>query len=171
MIPRKATSVIFLCFSIVVAFSNYLKGNYQYCLFTVFFIASVLSSGKISLYSEIIGVVATAVYIMAFQIFHVGLFGMILSAILFSTLGVTLRTVRIYIYSTIPIVAICSYFQYMRFENMLIRSALDSGLYAVCSLCVYIALQDYIANNIDKALGIAQEAIAIAKKGLKDGDK
>jgi hypothetical protein len=171
MIPRKATAVIFLCFSIVVAFANYLKGEYQYVVFTVPFIASVLSFGKISRYAEILGVFATAVYIMSFQIFHVGLFGMLLSSILFSTLGLKLRTVRIYIYSTIPIVWVCSYFQYIQSENMIIRASLDSGLYCVCSFIVYIVLQDYIASNIGKALGIAQEAIAIAKKGLKDGEQ
>jgi len=169
MIPRKATAIIFLCFSIVVAFSNYLKGEYQYILFTVPFIASVISTGKISRYTEIIGVIATSVYIMAFQIFHVGLFGMLLSSILFSTLGVKLLTVRIYIYSTIPIVAVCSYFQFIQSENMVIRALLDASLYSVCSFCVYIALQDYIANNVGMVLNIAREAISIAKKGLNDG--
>jgi hypothetical protein len=171
MIPRKATAVMFLCFSIVVAFTNYLKGEYQYIVFTIPFIASVLSFGKISRYAEIIGVIATAIYIMACQIFHVGLFGMLLSSILFSTLGVKLRTVRIYMFATIPIVAICSYFQYIQSENMVMRALLDSGLYLICSTIIYIALQEYISYNVGKALGIAQEAIDIAKKGLKDGDK
>jgi hypothetical protein len=169
MIPRKATAVIFLCFSVVVAFSNYLRGEYQYILFTIPFIFSTISNGKMSRYAEILGVFATAVYIMGFQIFHVGLFGMLLSAILFSTLGLKLRTVRIYIYLTVPVVFVCSYIQFIQSENMVIRALLDSGIYSVCSFCVYIALQDYIASNVSKVIDIAEEAIKIAKKGLKNG--
>lgn len=169
MIPRKATAWVFLAFSVLVAFKNYLNSEYQYSLFVIPFIAAILSSGRISRVCEIVGIMSTSVYTMAFQRFHVGLFGMIISSIFFFTLGFKLRTARIYIYSTTFIVAICSYFQYIQSENMLLRAAFDAGIYSVCSFCVYIALQDYISSNVKEAVIVAKEAIEIAKKEIKDG--
>lgn len=169
MIPRKATAAIFLVFSVVVAFKNYLNGEYQYTLFVVPFIAAILSAGRISRVCEIVGIFVTSIYVMAFQIFHVGLFGMIISSVFFFTLGCRLRSARIYIYSTIPIVAICSYFQFIQSENMLLRASFDAAIYAVCSFCVYIALQEYISSNVIEAVSVAKEAIEIAKKEIKDG--
>ena len=164
MIPRKATAIIFLAFGVVVAFKNYLSGEYQYTLFTMPFIAAILSTGRVSRVCEIVGILATSIYVMAFQIFHVGLFGMIISSIFFFTLECKLRTARIYIYSTTPIVAICSYFQFIQSENMLLRASFDAGIYAVCSFCVYIALQDYISSNVIKAMKIASRALDIAER-------
>lgn len=164
MIPRKATAAIFLAFSIAVAFKNYLAGEYQYTLFTVPFIAAILSTGRVSRVCEISGILATSTYVMAFQIFHVGLFGMIISSIFFFTLGCKLRTARVYIYSTTPIVTVCSYFQFIQSENMLLRASFDAGIYAVCSFCVYIALQEYISSNVIKAMKIASRAINIAER-------
>lgn len=167
MIPRKATAAIFLAFSVVVAFKNYLNGEYQYTLFAIPFFAALLSAGRISRVCEIVGIFVTSIYVMAFQIFHVGLFGMIISSIFFFTLGCKLRSARIYIYSTIPVVAICSYFQFIQSENMLLRASFDAAIYAVCSFCVYIALQDYISSNVVKAMEIASRALDIAERDDK----
>lgn len=167
MIPRKATAAIFLAFSIVVAFKNYLNGEYQYTLFAIPFIAAVLADKYTSRVCEIVGIMGISIYIMAFQIFHVGLFGMVISSIFFFTLGCKLRSARIYIYSTIPVVAICSYFQFIQSENMLLRASFDAAIYSVCSFCVYIALQDYISSNVVKAMEIASRALDIAERDDK----
>lgn len=164
MIPRKATAWVFFAFSVLVAFKNYLNGEYQYIFFTIPFIAAVLSDKYTSRVCEIVGIIGISIYVMAFQIFHVGLFGMIISSIFFFTLGCKLRTARIYIYSTTIAVAICSYFQFIQSENMILRALFDSLIYAVCSFCVYIALQDYIASNVKKAIDIAERAIEVAER-------
>lgn len=169
MIPRKATSAVFLAFSVVVAFKHYLNAEYQYILLTLPFFASVISCCKVSRLFEIAGLLIASIYIMAFQVFHVGMILSIISSIFFFTLGVKLRTARIYIYSSTIIVGVCSYFQFMRFENMLLRSAFDAGIYSVLSFCVYIALQEYISANVKEAVDVAKEAIEIAKKEIKDG--
>lgn len=164
MIPRKATAWIFLAFSVLVVFKNYLNGEYQYILLVIPFIAAVLSREKISQISEIVGLLASSVYIMSSQVFHVGLFLMIISSIFFFTLGIKLRTARVYIGITVLIVAVCSYFQFIQSENMILRALFDSLIYAVCSFCVYIALQDYIASNVKKAIDIAERAIEVAER-------
>jgi hypothetical protein len=164
MIPRKTTAVIFLAFSVVVAFKNYLVGEYQYTLFTIPFIAAVLSDLRISRVCEVAGLVATSCYIMAAQVFHVGMIGMIMSAVFFFTLGYNLRVARIYIFSSMVIVGVCSYFQFIKAESMILRAIFDSAIYAVCSFCIYIALQDYISSNVNKAFDIAKRAIDIAER-------
>lgn len=164
MIPRKATAWVFLAFSVLVAFKNYINGEYQYILITLPFIAAVLSESRISRICEVVGLVATSCYIMAFQVFHVGMIGMVISSVFFFTLGYNLRIARIYIFASIAVVSICSYYQYIRVENMLLRASYDAGLYAVCSFCVYIALQDYISSNVVKAMEIASRAIDIAER-------
>jgi hypothetical protein len=171
MIPRKTTAVIFLAFSVVVAFKNYLIGEYQYALFTIPFIAAVLSDLRISRVCEVVGLVATSCYIMACQVFHVGMIGMVISTVFFFTLGYNLRIARIYIFCSISVVFACSYFQFIKADNMLLRAALDTALYSVSAFCVYIALQEYISANVKEAVSVAKEAIEIAKKEIKDGQR
>jgi len=169
MIPRKATAAIFLAFSVVVAFKHYIIGEPQYTLLTIPFFAALISNNKISKYSELIGLLITSCYIMAFQVFHVGMVIMIISTVFFFTFGHTLRIARVYILVSIVIVFMCSYFQFIKAENMLFRAVFDSALYAVLSFTVYIALQDYISSNVIDAVNVAKEAIKIAKKEIRDG--
>lgn len=171
MIPRKATAVLFLFFSIVVAFYNYLNTEYQYILFTLPFFMSILLSDKHGRFVELVGVIASAVYIMIAREIYIGIMGMLVAACMFFAMGYSLKKARIYVYATTIIVAVSAYYHAYDGSRRLAIAILDGGIYFVCVACIYIALQYHILHFINKAneaISIAHEAINMSNKGKGD---
>ncbi|MGV0982612.1 MAG: hypothetical protein ACOYB0_09645 [Polynucleobacter sp.] len=182
MIPRRATAIVFLCFTIVVAFYNALLNQFQYIPFVIPFALAVLLKGKPAQMAESFGITCAAIYIVVFQLLHVGIMGMLVAAAMFYTLGVPRRTERIYLYSTTAILFFASLLRNNGYPIQPLRASLDAGIYAVCSFCIYVAIQNHIAeakqekplsdkciDTLEEAVKIANEAITIAKSGKQNG--
>ena len=171
MIPRKATAVLFLFFSIVVAFYNYINAEYQYILLTLPFFIAIFLSDKSSRFAELFGVVVSAIYIIVSREIYIGIMGMLVAACMFFAMGFSLRKARIYVYITTAIVGLSAYYQAYDSTRKLAISILNSGIYFVCVACIYIALQYHILQFVEKAneaILIAREVIDRSNKGKGD---
>jgi hypothetical protein len=182
MIPRKATIVLFLVLSIIVAFYNCLIGRFQYLTFIVPFALAFLIKGRAAYIIEVFGIAIAATYVMLFQVLPIGILGMIVSAVMFFTLAPTLRLRRVFLYFTTAIVFCAAYFNLSFVSNNLVSAGLAAMLYAVCAFCIYIALQYYALDarndkpladkcieTLEKSATIAQDALNIAKRGASHG--
>jgi len=167
MIPRKATAILFLFFSIVVVFYNYVNAEYQYILLTLPFFIAIFLSDKTSRMSELIGVVISAVYIIVSREIYIGIMGMLVAACMFFAMGYSLRKARIYVYATTFIVSISAYFNAYDITRRLAISILDGGIYFVCVACIYISFQYHLLQFADKA----NEAIFIAREVMDRSNK
>ncbi|MFA5130486.1 MAG: hypothetical protein WC477_06280 [Patescibacteria group bacterium] len=171
MIPRKATAFLFLFFSIAVAFYNYLIGRYEHTFLTIPFIVACLSHDKISRISELIGVALSATYLIVFGELYIGIMGMIVATCMFFAMGYSLRKARVYVCITTLIVGISAYYQAYDEGRRIVISLLNSGIYFVCSACIYIAFQSHIDRFnkvIDEAHDLAKDVIDHIK-GQSDG--
>ena len=171
MIPRKATAVLFLFFSIVVAFYNYINAEYQYILLTLPFFIAIFLSDKSSRFAELFGVVVSAIYIIVSREIYIGIMGMLVAACMFFAMGFSLRKARIYVYITTAIVGLSAYYQAYDEGRRIIISVLNAGIYFVCSACIYIAFQSHIDRFnkvIDDVHDLAKDAIDHIK-GQSDG--
>jgi hypothetical protein len=182
LIPRKATIILFLVFSIIVAFYNCLIGRYQYLIFIAPFLVALILKGKYAYIVEVFGIVAAAMYVMIFQVVAIGILGMIVAASIFYTLAPTLRARRIYLYFTTLIVFISAYINLSFVSNSILSAGMNALLYAVCAFCIYVAIQHYALDvkgdkpladkcieTLEKSATIAQDALNIAKRGASHG--
>jgi hypothetical protein len=155
MTPKKATVILFLCFSIIVAFLNFLVGNYQYMLFIIPFAMGCAFNGRLSKLFEIIGLYAVAFYIITFDNINMGLMLFVVSSVFVFTSTTKLRTARIYIYSTAALIFAVSYIRFDGGADRAVHAMLDAMFFLVGSgslYCViYRALHD--AKTNDKPLG------------------
>lgn len=138
--PDRATVIMFLCFSIIVAYLNVLVGNYQYVAFTIPFIFAAVTKGRLSKIAEIIGLYFIAIYIMAFETTDMGIMMFVVTAVFFFVSTEKLLASRIYMYITAALVATISYIRFDTGADRVVHAALDSGLFAVGSGALYCVI-------------------------------
>jgi hypothetical protein len=165
MIPRKATIVLFLVLSIIVAFYNCLIGRFQYLTFIVPFSLAFLIKGRAAYIIEVFGIAIAATYVMLFQVLPIGILGMIVSAVMFFTLAPTLRLRRVFLYFTTAIVFCAAYFNLSFVSNNLV----SAGLAAMLDARNDKPLADKCIETLEKSATIAQDALNIAKRGASHG--
>jgi hypothetical protein len=178
MIPRKIVTALFLAFSIVIAFYDFLQGKPQYIPFIFPFAIALALKGKAGMTVEALGVLAVAVYLMIAQALYIGIMGMIIAAVLFFTLGCRRGVIHAYIYATSFIVGIGAYVNPFGGVHAELAVFLTATIYYVCVFAVHIALDNYIEEvrnakpldskcieALEKARDTAREAVAIAKQG------
>lgn len=177
MIPRKIVTALFLSFSIVIAFYNFLQDKPQYIPFVLPFAISIALKGKSGMTVEAFGVLAVAVYLMIAQALYIGIMGMIIAAALFFTLGYKRGVIHAYIYLSSVIVGICAYINPYGGVNEELAVFLTATIYYVCVFAIHIALDNYIEEirgskpldskcieALEKARDTAREAVQIAKE-------
>jgi hypothetical protein len=155
MIPRKATAVLFLCFTIIVAFFNILIGKYQHTLFIIPFALACVLNGRKSKIFEIAGLMSVFFYLMIWSNEEIGIMGLIITSVFMFSLTQKLRTSRIYIYATAALIFSVSYIRFNGGADRAVHAMLDTMFFLVGSgslYCViYRALHD--AKTNDKPLG------------------
>lgn len=177
MIPRRTITLLFLAFAILIGFYNALLGKYIYCGFIVPFAIASFVELRIAKHIELFGMLIVAIYIMAFESLYVGIMLMIVCAIFFLLLGMSREKERIFIYSTAPIVWLCSFVNPYDAPGYILGAGLDMSLYLLVALCVHIAIDHYkseIKNEkpldfkcldaLERARDTAREALEIAKE-------
>lgn len=140
MIPAKATAIIFLCFSIVVAFANLLIDNLQHLIFIVpFALACILKDTKSRLL-EIIGLYMVSVYLLCFATVIYGIMALVITAVFLIVFIKRRLFSRLYIYINTLLVCVVSFVKYGPEGNAAAHALLDAMLFAVGAISIYCAL-------------------------------
>lgn len=183
MIPRRTVTALLLAFAILIAFYNALLGKYEYALFTVPFFVAMLCPKKVSRAAELAGLLIASVYLMAFQALYIGIMGMIVSAVFALLLGMPHVAARAYIYATTLLVGLATFFNPYEYPSLALASGLAAGLYFICALSLYIAIDHYTMElkkskpleekyieTLEKLRDTAREAVNLAKEGCNHGE-
>lgn len=178
------SSILFLMFSILTAFSNILIGEYQYCIFIIPFVFSIVAGRKLSAIFEIIGLFIIATYLIYCQDISIGIMVMMVSSILF--FGVTEKEKIIYtkIILCSIVIFIASFFNIKNTESIIVRSTMNSIIYIIGVIAVYNRFTIYrhrarragegieqrYLNVLDELMSVAHDSIEALKK-MQGGPK
>lgn len=182
MTLERAASVIFICFSMLVAFSNVYIGEYQYIIFIIPFIVSLSMKDKIRTFCESLGLVIISSYLIFCQDSNVGIMGMLVSTLI--VLGIHKTNTHLYIQIVISaaIIFTASVLNYSGPEQITVRAFKNSCIYVVCIFAVYFKFKQYsdriklksipidqkYLEVIDQLVEVAHESIDALKK-MQDG--
>lgn len=181
MIQKRTTSVLYLCFSILVAFSNALTGEPYFFIFCIPFIIAISVKDKLSKIFEFIGLFIISVI----TIFSMGINTGILIFSITTALFYTMTLKKQYCYSFIAIGALlvcaASCVNPTITNSRVVSSFLYSSVYIVASSCFYVyskeirakdpkncALEQKYIDLIDQLSDVAHESIDALKK-MQDG--
>lgn len=178
MIPKKATAIVFFCFSLIVAFFNILIGQFQYIVFIIPFALACLFSGKKSRVFEIIGLYFVCIYYVIFNDLQMGMVFLIVTSTFVYTLNEKKIHSYLYICITVIVIFTASYVRFTEGANKIVHAMLDCMFFLVGSVSIYCAIdrsnsenkikntpldQKYI-NTLEELLKIAHESIDIIKR-------
>lgn len=178
----KATSIILLCFSIIVAFVNILFNNYLAVPLVIPFAIACLLNGRCSMIFNIAGLVIVGgcvcfigsayIGIMIFTVASCLLFSLDLKSI-YSKLIIILLSIIVFISAFID----------GESQNKYIHALLNSMLYLGCSSALFINVFEYVKKHtyskqldqkyldvLDDLTKIAHESIDMLKSLQNEGD-
>lgn len=177
MISRRVVTWLFLAFTLVIAFYNFLLGRIQYSFFAFPFIVSAILRNKPGLIVEALGVLAISVYLMLAQALYIGMMGAVIAAVLFFALGMKRGIVHVYIYLSSVVVGFCAAINPYGYQSESMEVLLTAIIYYVCVFAIHIALDNYIEEirgakpldskcieALEKARDTAREAVQLAKE-------
>jgi hypothetical protein len=179
---EKSASILFLCFSILVAFSNVFIGQYQYLLFIVPFAVSIFMKGRTETFMESFGLIICATYIIYCQEISIGILLMSISTIVTFGAHKNHRSVRVQIFISAVIIFIATYFNIATQENLIVRSLKNAGIYVICVMAIHNKfywfvksikrkekpLEQKYLELLDELTSVAHDSID-ALKNMQDG--
>ena len=135
---KRATSVLYLCFSILVAFSNALTGEPYFFLFCIPFIIAISVKDKLSKIFEFIGLLIISIIIIFTMEMSTGILIFSITTALFYT--ITLKKQYVYFFIAFGAVLVCSssYVNPSITDSRVVCSFLYAAVYIVASVCFYI---------------------------------
>lgn len=167
MIPKKATAILFLCFTIVVAFFNILIGKYKFCVFVIPFGLSVFTKEKTSKIFEIFGLYIIFLYFIIFQDIQFGIMGLIITSAFVFTSPLKPKTARIYTYLTTAVIAVVSYIRFNIGADRIVHAMLDAMFFIVGSGSLYCVIYRAINDAKSKDKPLEQKYLDTLEKLLK----
>jgi hypothetical protein len=178
---QKVTSIVYLAFSLLVAFYNIFLNHPWIAFFAIPFIIASLVNGKKAKVFEFIGLGITDISILFVMNIYVGVVVSLLLAVLFYTFTVKKKACYLYLLIMTIIVFIASYVNIETAKSDVLHSIIDSGLYFVSAFTLYIYVleikkQDQeilpydplVMKALDEAMVLLHESVDIAKQTQDD---
>jgi hypothetical protein len=141
MFEEKATSIVFLCFAVVVAFFNILLGQYQYIFFIFPFAFSCMNKDPTASIFEILGIEIAASYLVISQDVSTGiLIFSVIPCVFFS------KNLSPFVVKTIAgfngvLIFVFSMMRFNGIQSILTHGILDVFLYCVCFFCIWFSIK------------------------------
>jgi len=164
MIKNKATTIVFLSFSILVAIVNAIYGTYQHAVFCIPFVLALLETGKRYRIYEIVGLYLASIYLSIFIDNTIGTMAFIISSCFMFTYSTKKLISRLSIYAISIFVFVSSYITTKETNNLIVHSLLDTALYFVCSYTIYLAIYRCIEENKSPDKPLAKEYFELLDK-------
>lgn len=182
--PKKTIAVVFLCFSIVVAFANVLVGKYFLLGFIVPFALACLLRGLPSRLFEIVGLYFVSMYFVVFESLQFGILGLIIMSCFVYALNYRLILSRAVIYTNSIVLFVVSYARADGVADKLLHAGLDAAFYAIGAFSLYCVftraidehkstdkpLEQKSLSTIEDLQRVAHELIEIVKS-MQGGKK
>lgn len=179
---RRATSIIFLAFTLFVAAANIPLGHYQYFIFVIPFVISLGTPERFARIAEFTGLAIIGVYILIVQEMYSGMLILYGAAcLLFTAPHNTNRQSIVYIFISSAVIFTVSFF-HAKPEEAFGHATLDMLLYAVGTSTLFLMIHNAISQYrhkaktidekyldiIDELQSLAHDSINLLKRITKD---
>lgn len=173
MKSEKAAAVLFLCFSIVVAFSNIFIGEYQYSIFIIPFLIALFLKDEKETVCESIGLVVLSAYLIYCQNIYIGIMGMTISSVIIFGAFKKRYIPRAQIVMCAIIIFVATYFSVIERENEIVRAAKNAGIYVICVMAMHSKFLYYLEKRLntekhidEKYLEVLDELTSVARESI-----
>jgi hypothetical protein len=169
---ERVTTILFLFFSIAVAFANLMDGKYHYLLFIIPFVISLILQGKHAKYFELFGIIICSMYIIIGENIYIGIIISLVASVLFYTENYSLKVSRIYIGLMSIIVFVASFFTTIGTKYIFVHSLLDVFAFYLCTKIVWISIAQALKKHSkpleNRYLDVLEETKALAEDAIKE---
>lgn len=169
---ERVTTILFLFFSIAVAFANLMDGKYHYLLFIIPFVISLILQGKHAKYIEILGIIIVSIYVIIAENIYIGIIISLVTSVIFYTENYSLKASRIYICLMCIIVFVSSFYTTIETRYIFVHALLDASAFYLCTKIVWLTIAQALKKHSkpleNRYLDVLEETKALAEDAIKE---